>query len=904
MEVFDLLHPKVAELAKKRFGKPTPVQEKAIPPVLEGKNTLIVAPTGFGKTEAAMLPVFSKLVSEKHRPIAVLYITPLKSLNRDLLERILFWSQKLGFGVTVRHGDTTQYQRKLQVEHPDEIFIITPEQLQAMLVGKRIRNLLKNVKYVVIDEVHELISGKRGAQLSAALERLGELTSFQRICLSATIGSIREASAYFSCEHPVKIEGVKKLSLKVEYVLPKKEDVKLSEQLFIPPESAARIRYLFDLGQQGGSMLVFTNTREAAEIISSRLSLLNPEHGVHHSSLSKTVRTETEKLFKAEKIKTLVCTSSLELGIDIGSIDLVVQYSSPRQVVKLLQRVGRSGHSISRKSTGIILAMDGDDLFESAVISRFALEGKLEKTRLCIRPLDVLAHQIVGMILEGERNPENIFRILRRAHPFSSVTRADFESVLTLLQELRILSHRLVPTRKAFDYYFSNISTIPDFKQYKVISVSGEFIGNVDEQFIANLETDSFIVKGRPWKLVSIDSDRVFVEPVEELESAIPAWEGELIPVPRFVAEEVEKLRKKIAEFLPDREKAEEFIVKNYPVGRSCARRMVEVIEKHTRNHPLPETFTLESREDCAVLHSALGSRINETLSVYLSSILSADFGTSVEASSDPYRVIIKNAPVNAVKDALLSGHPVREILEAALPRSSVFSYRFLTVAKRFGVISKKAEYDKIAIKRLIEAYRDTPVFDETMREILEEKFNIRDTQKILSSLSKVRIIHGPTVLGSSFLRADVVKPERAEEEIIQLVKKRILETKLKLVCLNCGKYSSVRKVSDFGERPVCLKCGSIVLGVCKPDEKPEKTVKKYLSGKKLSVEEEKLLNRLKRTADVVVDHGGDGLKCLAGRGIGPETALRILPCKREKLYREIYLAEKKYLETKRFWKA
>ena len=511
-EVFNILNNRIKELAVSRFEKPTLIQELAIPKVLEGKNILVIAETGSGKTESVMLGLFNKLIEKEHSPIALLYLTPMRALNRDLMDRLLWWCNKLDIDISVRHGDTTQYERKLQVEHPPLILISTPEQINAMLTGKRLRDYLKNIKYIVIDEVHELITSKRGVQLTLSLERLKRYCGEpQIIALSATVGSPDIAAKFIFSDNKyeiVKAISPKDIQLKVESPYPKKEDKIMAEKIFIGDSVVARLRRIHELISEHKSTLTFTNTREAAEILSSRLRLLdeNLPHEIHHSSLSKDVRIKAEKDFKEEKLKSIICTSSLQLGIDIGTIDLVLQYMSPRTVSQLIQRSGRSGHRIGKISKGIIIASEGDDIFESAVIARKALKGELEKLKIHKNSLDVLTHQIIGLLIENYKmDSKEIFETVKKAYPFKELTEKEFSILINFLDSqlgLIYSDNGITRRRRAFEYYFENLSVIPDQRSYKVIdTTTNSFVGSLDEEFIAS-HGDSgsiFIVRGRPW---------------------------------------------------------------------------------------------------------------------------------------------------------------------------------------------------------------------------------------------------------------------------------------------------------------------------------------------------------------------------------------------------------------------
>jgi ATP-dependent Lhr-like helicase len=444
--VFELLDEKLQEIIKKRFEKPTLPQELTIPKILEGKNVLLQAPVGTGKTEAGIFPVLHFIIRKKLKPIAAVYITPLRSLNRDLLDRLVWWCNELGIDIGVRHSDTTAYERKLQAEFPAHLLILTPETLQAILPGKKMKKHLANVKFVIIDELHELVDSKRGVQLAIGLERLRELTGkFQVIGLSATIGSPEEVAKFISPREEIEVVKVhfqKEFEIKVISPKPKESDKKIATKIFSSAETSARLKEIIQEVEKSRSTLIFTNTREFAEILASRIKTLKKDFPieVHHSSLSRDVRMKVEKEFKQEKIKALIATSSLELGIDIGAVEQVLQYMSPRQVTQAIQRIGRSGHAVEKISKGKIIATDEDDVFESAVIARKALAGELEKIKIYEKSLDVLAHQIVGLTLDFNRiSVEKAFEIVKRTYPYRNLSLDEFLAVCKQLEELGLI---------------------------------------------------------------------------------------------------------------------------------------------------------------------------------------------------------------------------------------------------------------------------------------------------------------------------------------------------------------------------------------------------------------------------------------------------------------------------------
>jgi ATP-dependent Lhr-like helicase len=930
--VFNILGNTVKELAVSRFQKPTLVQELAIPKIIEGKNVLVIAETGSGKTESTLLPIFSKLTSAEYAPIAVLYVTPLKSLNRDLLDRLLWWCNKLDIDVAVRHGDTNQYERKMQVEHPPHILISTMEQIGAMIVGKRFREHLKNVKFIVIDEIHEVVNSKRGVQLTLSLERLKKLCGNpQIICLSATVGNPDLAAKFIFSENNYEIVNAispKSIELKVESPYPTKEDEIIAEKIFIGGSVVARLRKIRDLILEHRSTLAFTNTREAAEILSSRLRLLdkNFPHDIHHSSLSKEVRIKAEKDFKEEKLKCLIATSSLQLGIDIGTVDLVLQYQSPRTVTQLTQRVGRSGHGIGRLSKGIIIASEGDDIFESCVIARKALRGELEPLRIHQKSFDVLTQQIIGFLIENYSiDPKETYETIKKAYPFRDLKEEEFSNLVNFLDtQLRLvfIDNGIKRRRKAFEYYFDNLSVIPDQKNYKVIdTTSNTFVGTLDEEFIASHGDvgSSFIVKGRPWKILSVEDGKVLVEGVEDIESAIPAWEGELIPVPFDVAQEVGILRREIKNMLEESLSNNEIIEKikkKYPVSSQSTARMIQLIKRQIKKYPLPDekNIFIERFQDYIVLHTLFGSLVNETLSRFISAILSAEHGEIVTSKTDPYRIILKGCNTEEIKKILFDykSEDVEILLEKSLPRSSLFKFRFIHIAKRFGAISKKASFDTINLDRLIDVYWNSPIHKETLQEIFTEKLDLDKTKEILEKIQnkeiKINNFEGLSPLaelGFRYELQDVARPDRPEKEIFKIFKNRLLNSKVRLLCINCGKYSMVEIVKDIKELR-CSHCQSKLIAVLKPHrEEAQNIVKKWLKGVELTDEEKIKLEFIKKSADLVIDCGKDAAIVLAGRGIGPQTAIRILykPRRNEDdLFKHILEAEREFIKNKKYW--
>ncbi|MCX6818364.1 MAG: DEAD/DEAH box helicase [Candidatus Aenigmarchaeota archaeon] len=943
--VWKLFSDKLQALIKTRgFDRPTAIQTQGIPPIIKGRNTLLIAPTGVGKTESALLPVFDEFVRNKgkQKPISILYVTPLKSLNRDLLRRIEWWAEQLDFEVSVRHGDTSQYERSMQAANPSDMFITTPETLQAMLVGSRMREHMKNVRWIVIDEIHELVDNKRGVQLSVALERLKEIVNdkekIQIVGLSATVGTPESVAAFLTAGKPCDIVNMsekRNVEIRVESPRHDKRDDEISEKVLVGPETTARLRRIAELIEKNRSVLTFTNTREFSEVLSSRLRMMNPSLPIetHHSSLAKDVRIDAEERFKQEKLKSLVCTSSLELGIDIGAISLVLQYMSPRQVSKLLQRVGRSGHKVSEISKGIVISTDADDCFEASAIAKLGMERKIEPTFVYGKSLDVLGHQIVGLSLEEYNIPfDKAYSIIKRAYPFRDLAKEEFFETAKLMEKLGYIwvgskFDEYVPLRRrkpAWLYYYQNMSTIPDVKKYKVIDiVTNKPVGTLDEEFVAlhGRYGTSFVVKGQAWRIIDVGENSILVEPEENAAAAIPAWEGELIPVPYAVSQEVNMLRKKIADMLAkgkSKDKIISRITADYPVNGDVASKMLKTMEKQMKYGFVPdhENMLVEYYDDFVVFHAPFGSLINETLGRVLTVLLTNKLG-SVGLETDPYRIIVKlpGYQYQQVLDTFREMKPeeMRGILEITLPRSELFEWRFVQVAQRFGMIGRNADFGKAYVQKIIDVYFKQPPYLEALNEIFQEKLDVEGAKKALNDIrsGKIKITFraGLSELGQTGLekRYEIVAPDRPDGEILKAFERRLLDTKIGLVCVNCGEMVSTSSVENIPEKIRCKKCGAILVGYVphRYVHEGQKIIKKQLKGSSLANDEEKHYNMIHDSASLIVAHGRDATLALAGRGIGAQTAARILRKGRKgnELLNEILQAEKQFAKTKKFWK-
>lgn len=927
--VFESLHKDVQKALKERgFESPTEAQKLAIPEILSGHNILLIAPTGIGKTESGLLPIFSRMVENRQwKPISVLYITPLRSLNRDLETRILWWANNLDFEVGVRHGDTTQYERSKQSGSPPNLLISTPESIQSMLTGAKIREHFKNLKYVVVDEIHELADSKRGVQLSIALERLREYNpDFQLIGLSATLGSPNEVAQFLAGGRPVKVLKAitsKELDITINSPQPNEDDKELAERLYISPTIAARIHLVKKIIESHRSSLVFTNTRDFAEILSSRLRQMEKafEHDIHHSSLSKEVRIKAEQDFKSEKLKAIIATSSLELGIDIGAIDVVIQYMSPRQVSKLLQRVGRAGHKFNKISKGIVVAGDPDDIFEATAITNLSLQGKIEKLQIHKGAWDVLVNQIAAMSLETYDLPiSKAYEIVKRSYCYHDLKLEDFKRLINEMVSLRLIFaddkiRRKLTTR---EFYYRNLSMIPDTNSYKIVNnLDDSYVGSLDEDFVAlNGEPGkTFIVKGRPWKIVGVFENKVKVEPVEDIEASVPGWEGEMIPVPYEVAQEVGRLRRDILE-LSKKEDGQKQIQTKYHLSQDAANSVTQYMKEQEKFFiPDDKTLVFEKYQDALVVHTCFGSLVNESLARILTTMLSNYYG-SVSLRIDPYRIIIQMPEIgDRVKEILkdVRPHEVENLIRISMDKTEFFKVKFLKIAKKWGAIRPHLDYTKLNMRRVIKSFEGTLLYEETLREIMTEKMDIESTKKVLTEIQngKLKILFkdGLSPIGAATLKSqarEIVTQDRPEKEIFEIFKERLLNTEIRLLCMNCNNLSVTQRVRDIQDEPECRACGSRLVASVRPHHTElAKLHKKYVSKKVLNGKETEEIERLKRSSDIIIVYGKKALLAQAGRGLGPQTAARVLSKMRkteQEFMEDILEEERRFARTRRFW--
>ncbi len=910
----DLCPDLVKALENRGIKEPTPPQADAIPRILKGGNLLLVAPTGIGKTEAAMLPILDTIHRTKGATggIRCIYITPLRALNRDMMRRMEEYGNALDVTVGVRHGDTPQAERNRQSQNPPEILITTPETLQVMFTGKRLVQHLKNVRWVVVDEIHELSNTERGAQMSVALERLTLLAGdFQRIGLSATVGNVENVARFLV--GPRREVTIRKhdthrdFDIRVESPEPATSDSVLLDKLQSDPDILAVMKRAREIIETGRSTLFFVNTRETAEWLAARYHLWDESLPVevHHGSLSKENRMDMEDGFKKGDIKALICTSSLELGIDVGSTDMVIQYNSPRQVSRMIQRAGRAGHRIGERIRAKVIATAPDEVAEAMVVARRCDAKELEywEGRPC--PLSVVANQLIAMTMGGSMDRETAYKVFRGSHVFRDLSREDMDAVLEQLKSIKMVFEdegSFRRSKKGMDYFYNNISMIPDERTYMIRDIGTRaVIGTLDESFVASFAEPfaMFIAKGRTWRIVEMREDEILVEEVRAVGS-VPSWVGSDIPVPHEVAMEVGRLRR----------------LRNYgdyPADEGCVRVLETYFGEQDGKAVMPtdETVTLEVGDRLAIVNCCFGTRVNETLGKIYSALLTARLGESIGVTVDPYRIIMelpRNIKREVLRDTVLSVKPgtVEALARLTILNSSFLRWRFVFVAKKFGIIEKDADHRFMNFNRLFDLHKDTPAYREAVNKVLWEDLDIVNTERMVSDMAsgRIRVVLGavsPIGLEGIVRSKELMQPVRADHSILMALKKRLEDEVLFASCMNCTSQWRFR-VGDAPKTFRCPQCGGCMVAALKGYERENI---KLLRQKELSSQEKKDVQRLSRNANLVNEHGRRAAITLAGRGVGPDAASRILRSMHvdeDEFYREIMNAEILYAKNKRFW--
>jgi len=756
------------------FAGPTPAQALGWPAIASARHTLIQAPTGSGKTLAAFLYGIDQLDPEPGQGLRLLYVSPLKALNYDI-ERNLrgpLAGLESKLRVAVRTGDTPQKERAAMLREPPDILITTPESL-FLLLTSRAREILRPVRTLILDEVHAVAGTKRGAHLTLSVERLDRLTGepVQRIGLSATQRPLEEIGRFVSGAREIElVDAGRAKELDLTVVVPLEDMREPEEQQSIWPSIYPEI---LELVRAHRSTIVFVNNRRLAERLALRLNDLAEEEiaRAHHGSLAREQRVEVEELLKKGEIPCLVATSSLELGIDMGAVDLVVQVESPKSVARGLQRIGRAGHELGAVSKGRIFPKFRADLLESAVVARRMLDGAIEETSIPRNPLDVLAQQIVAICADEEIAVDDLHALVRGAYPFADLSRVQLENVLDMLDgrypsdEFAELRARVVWDRTAGvvrgrqgarRLAVTNAGTIPDRGLFGVHLVDGGGrVGELDEEMVYEARAgQTFLLGASTWRIEEITRDRVLVSPAPGVPGAVPFWKGEGVGRPYELGEAIGATSRELAA-LPE-EKAVERLRDEHRLDEQAARNLVTFLAEQqaaTGAVPSDRTIVVERFRDeigdwrlCIL--TPFGGRVHAPWALALGARLRESLGLETQAiwSDDGIAIHLPDADAAPpIDDVLLDPEAVEELVTQELGDTALFGARFRENAGRALLIPRRRPGERTPLwqqrlkaQSLLQVARRYPAFPvvlETYRECLQDVFDLPALKQLLRGL-------------------------------------------------------------------------------------------------------------------------------------------------------------------------
>ncbi len=841
-------HPIVREWFQDRFQQPTGAQAEGWAAIGEGRHTLIAAPTGSGKTLAAFLTCIDGLVrqgleGELPETTQVVYVSPLKALSNDIQKNLAVPLQEIaelgrthasfaGLGdsginwpeirIGLRTGDTPQSERQKMAKTPPHILITTPESLYILLTSASGRRGLKGVKTLILDEIHAVADDKRGSHLSLSVERLCALSEdpVVRIGLSATQRPIEEVARYLVGNNSIGPDGVPDCAI-VDTGHARKIDLalQLPEQELGPIAShelwGETLDSISELVKAHDTTLVFVNTRRLVERVSHQLSARLGEEVVvaHHGSLSREIRLDAEQKLKSGQVKVCVATASLELGIDIGDVDLACQIGSPRSIGILLQRVGRSGHSVGGTPKGRLFPLTRDELAECVALARAIRHGNLDTLSIPSWPVDVLAQQIVAACAQEEWAEDDLYTLVLRAYPYRELPREKFDQAVEMLSEgfARRLGrgaaylHRdrvngtVKGRRGAPLAAMTSGGAIPENADYDVIADPEDtFVGTVNEDFaIESLKGDVFLLGNTAWKIRRVESGRVRVEDAHGQPPTIPFWLGEAPGRTTELSDEVTEIREGIDELLPDSAAAREWVVSQSGVDLEASSQLVAYIEEGKRvlgltpskNRVIAERFFDESGGMQLVIHAPFGARINRAWGMALRKKIcrSFDFELQAVATDDGLNFSLGpglSMPVGEVFTYLKSG-TIEEVLTQAILQAPIFgtrwrwnSTRALAILRHTGGKKVPPPLQRMRSDDLLAAVfpaqvacqdnappgdieiPDHPLVFETMRDCLTEASDLEGCRDLLGGIESGEIeVYGrdtvqPSVFSHQILNA------------------------------------------------------------------------------------------------------------------------------------------------------
>ena len=829
----DGFSPVTRDWFKRAFAEPTAAQAQAWPAIASGEHVLLSAPTGSGKTLAAFLWAIDALWRERSQSerspggrssgepapagISLVYISPLKALSYDIDRNLRVPLRGIGadLSVAVRTGDTPQRERQAMLRQPPDILITTPESLYLMLTG-RAQKLFSGTRWCIVDEIHAVAATKRGAHLALTLERLSEAAGreVQRIGLSATQNPLEEVARFMvgpKRECRVVDTGMRKeldleIQVPVESMLEPDAGTAGAELDPLAGGEATRRSIwpaiypeLLKLVQEHSSTIIFVNSRRGAERLALRLNELAESNiaRAHHGSLAREERVVVEEMLKAGELPCLVATSSLELGIDMGAVDLVIQVESPKSVARGLQRIGRAGHNVGDVSRGRIFPKFRADLLESTVVARRMREGAIETTVVPRNPLDVLAQQIVAIAAAAEQREggeaetlvsvDELYALVTRTHSYAELTRPVFENVLDMLDgrypssefaELRprIVWDRIAGTLRARPgaraLAVTNAGTIPDRGLYAVTLPDGRRVGELDEEMVYEARPgQTFLLGASTWRIEEIGRDRVIVTPAPGLPGSVPFWKGDGVGRPAELGEAIGAFARWAVERTP-----EELAV-DYDLDERAARNLVEFLREQqdaTRVVPSDRAIVIERFRDeigdwRVCILSPFGGRVHAAWGLAVSARIRDELGLESDAiwSDDGIIVHLPDAelcdPDRLTQVLLPEPDEVEDLIVTELSSSALFGARFRENAARALLIPRARPgkrtplwQQRLKSQTLLEVARrfgEFPIILETYRECLRDVLDLPGLVALLTKLSRreISVVEVETPTASPF---------------------------------------------------------------------------------------------------------------------------------------------------------
>ena len=839
----DLFHPAVADWFARQFTAPTAPQERAWPSIKSRKHTLIAAPTGSGKTFAAFLSAIDDLVRQGvegtlEDVTQVVYVSPLKALSNDIQKNLQeplagieeelksMGLAEVNIRTLVRTGDTPARDRVAMTKRPPHIIVTTPESLYILLTSEGGRRVLKTTRTLIVDEIHAMVGNKRGSHLALSIERLQALAGddLVRIGLSATQKPIEEVARFLVGSANIAEDGTpdctivdsghkRELDLAIEVPSSPLQAVMSNESW---DEVYDRIAKLI---LEHRTTLIFVNTRRLAERVARHLGERVGDENVtsHHGSLAREQRLAAEQRLKAGELKALVATASLELGIDIGDIDLVCQLASTRAISTLLQRVGRSGHSVSGFPKGRVFPLTRDELIECAALLDSIRRGELDQLSIPEKPLDILAQQIVASVAADEWSEDDLFEMVRRAYPYRNLKRAEFDTVIRMLAEgfatrrgrrsaylhHDMINHRLRGRKGARLSAIVSGGAIPDSADYTVVlEPSDSVIGTVNEDFaIESLAGDIFQLGNTSWRILRVETGRVRVEDAKGQPPTIPFWLGEAPSRTHELSTAVSRIREEVASrfagesYSESAQSALMWLIDEVGISSAAAEQIVEYLAASklalgvmpTQDTLVIERFFDESGSQQLVIHSPFGSRINRAWGLALRKRFCRQFNFELQAAATEDAIVLSLGPTHsfALDEVFryLRSSSVRELLVQALLAAPMWEIRWrwnatraLAILRRRGDRKIPAQLQRMDAEDLLSAVfpdqvacaenlpggnieiPDHPLVNQTVRDCLEEAMDIDSLEQLLGSIERGE---------KNLVARDVLEPSPLAQEIL-----------------------------------------------------------------------------------------------------------------------------------------